>query len=77
MSEVTIMFLTFGFPRKQVKMLPDALGYGNCQSRINTSVEFTMLSLNIAEHIPDHGNTQRKQDAGDLRIKWNPLCNYS
>jgi hypothetical protein len=56
MSVVTIMFLIFGFPRKQVKMLPDALGYGNCQSRINTSVEFTMLSLNIAENIPNHGN---------------------
>jgi hypothetical protein len=56
MSVVTIMFLTFGLALLQVKMLPDALGYGNCQSRINTSVEFTMLNLNIAENIPDHGN---------------------
>jgi hypothetical protein len=47
-------------------MLHDALGYGNCQIRTNIFAEFTMLSLNIAENIPDHGNTQRKQDAGDL-----------
>jgi hypothetical protein len=57
MSEVPIMFLIFGFPRKQVKMLLDALGYGNCRIRINISAEFTMLNLNIAENIPDHENT--------------------
>jgi len=77
MSVVTNMFLIFGFPQLQVKMLPDALGYGNCQSRISTSVEFTMLNLNIAENIPNHENTQRKQDVGGLRIEWNPPCNYS
>ena len=61
------MFLIFGLALLQVKMLPDALGYGNCQSRINISAAFTMLNLNIAENIPNHGNTQRKQDAGDLK----------
>jgi hypothetical protein len=56
MSVVTIMFLIFGFPRKQVKMLPDALGYGNCQSRINISAAYMMLSQNIAELIQDQDN---------------------
>jgi hypothetical protein len=64
MSEVTSMFLTFGLALLQGMMLPDALGYGNCQTRISTSVEFTMLNLNIAENIPNHENTQRKQDVG-------------
>ena len=50
MSVVTIMFLTFGLALLQVKMLPDALGYGNCQTRTNISAAFMMLSLNIAEN---------------------------
>jgi hypothetical protein len=57
MSVVTIMFLIFGLALLQVTMLPDALGYGNCRIRTNTFVEFTMLSLNIAENIPDHEDT--------------------
>jgi hypothetical protein len=56
MSVVTIMFLTFGLALLLVKMLPDALGYGNCQTRTNISAAFMMLSLNIAEHIQDQDN---------------------
>ena len=63
------MFLTFGLALLQGMMLPDALGYGNCQTRTNISAVFMMLNRNIAEHIPDHGNTQRKQVAGDLKTK--------
>ena len=67
MSVTTNMFLIFGLALLQVNMLSDALGYGNCQSRINTSAAFTMLSLNIAENIPDQRNMLRKLDARDLK----------
>jgi hypothetical protein len=63
MSVVTIMFLIFGLALLQGMMLPDALGYGNCQTRTNISVASMMLNLNIAENIPNHENTQRKLDA--------------
>ena len=63
------MFLIFGLALLQGMMLPDALGYGNCQIRTNTSAVSMMLSLNIAELIPDHGNMQRKQVARDLKNK--------
>ena len=69
MLEVTNMFLIFGLALLQVTTLPDALGYGNCRIKKNISAAFTMLNLNIAELIPDHGNTQRKQGAGDLKNK--------
>ena len=67
MSVATSLFLTFGLALLQVKMLPDALGYGNCQIKTNTSAAFTMLNLNIAENIQDQNNTQRKQDAVGLK----------
>jgi hypothetical protein len=50
------MFLTFGLALLQVKMLPDALGYGNCPIRTNIFAVFMMLNRNIAENIPDHGH---------------------
>ena len=42
---------------KKLKKKEKILDKGNCQNKINTSVEFTMLNLNIAENIPDQGNT--------------------
>ena len=66
MSVVPIMFLTFGLALLQVKMLPDALGLGSSPISKNISAVFMMLNRNIAELIPDHGNTQRKLDAGGL-----------
>jgi hypothetical protein len=66
MSVVTNMFLIFGLALLQVKMLPDALGYGNCQKRINISAASMMLNLSIAENIQNQENMLRKQDARDL-----------
>ena len=60
------MFLIFGLALLQGMMLPDALGCGNCQTRINISAAFMMLSLNIAENIQDQETMLKGQDAGDL-----------
>jgi len=47
-------------------MLTYFLCSGSYPSILNTSAVSMMLSLNIAELIPDHGNMLRKLDARDL-----------
>ena len=55
---MTISSMTFGSALSPMMMSKDALGLGNFQIRINISAVSMMLSLNIEELIPGHGNTQ-------------------
>jgi hypothetical protein len=69
MSVVINMSMIFGSALSPMMTLKDALGLGNCQIRTNISAVFMMLSLNIAELIPDQENMPKGQVAGDLKTK--------